>query len=127
MGMGYGAGYADVVSDEFVKKTCRKEFNALDKLITDNEDVDWDAFATDAQYDQFEIEEIEEAFVKLTKAFKKATGLELGIGFHDMDDEGDRYDDVNGMYWWVDGVWVLSKAGKEHEKHIDRKLFVTFG
>jgi len=31
------------------------------------------------------------------------------------------------MYWWVDGVWVLSKAGKEHEKHIDRKLFVTFG
>jgi len=126
MGMGYGAGYADTVEDKFVKKMCPIEFKELDKLLNKHE-IDWEEFAREAMYGEYEIDEIEKAFVKLQKKFEKNTRLELGIGFHDQHDEGDRYDEVNGVYWCVGGVYELTTAGKKYESKIFRKLFVTFG
>ena len=129
MGMGYGASYADVVSDEFVEKTCPNELKELKELkeAIEASDYDWDSFAQEWQYDDGDDEEIESAYIKLTKAFEKITGLGVNICYHDQHDEGDRYDQINGAFWTVDGVYELSKAGKKYENEIDRKLFVSFG
>jgi hypothetical protein len=54
----------------------------------------------------------------------------MGLGFHDKDEQGDRYDDVNGYYWWVDNVYQKTPQAKKFEKlghAIERKFFVTFG
>jgi hypothetical protein len=64
----------------------------------------------------------------LQEAFKKKSGgLDLALGFHDSDDRGDRYDEVNGLYWWVDGMYQLTAAGKRFRKDVTRKFFVQFG
>lgn len=54
------------------------------------------------------------------------TGLELYLDYHDPDD-GDMYDEVNGVMWCVDGVYQLTEAGKIHHKQIQRKGWVSFG
>jgi len=126
MGMGYGADYADIVEESFLQTTCPLEFKELDKLLNKHE-IDWEEFAREAMYGEYDIEEIEKAFVKLQNKFEKDTGLELLIGFHDQHDEGDRYDEVNGVYWHVGGVYELTEAGKKFEENINRKMFVTFG
>ena len=38
-----------------------------------------------------------------------------------------RYDDVDGHYWWVENVYVLSPAAEKMGDKIKRKFFVTFG
>jgi len=126
MGMGYGAGYADVINDEFVKKTCPDEIKKLEAVFISHFQ-DWESFAREAQYGEFENDEIKKAYLALTQTFDNKTGLELCIGFHDKEDEGDRYDDVNGSYWHVGGVYQLTEASKRCEQEIERKLFVTFG
>ena len=47
-------------------------------------------------------------------------------------DEGDRYDDVNGAYWSVDGLYEETKKFKDFKKKfkkikIERSHFVNFG
>lgn len=71
---------------------------------------------------------------RLAAAFRRATrvgrqGLQLDIGYHDADNDGDRYDDdlVRGVYFPVDGVWQHSPAGKKFRDKIHRVGFVTFG
>jgi hypothetical protein len=94
MGMGYGANYADVVEEAFVKKHARKEFNGFMKAIDKHLDGDLQSF-----YD-LEIQgsgdagkEVTHAYHLLQEAFEKKTGLNLELDYHG-DDEGDRYDDV---------------------------------
>ena len=127
--MGYGAGHADCVDQSFVKKQCPKEFKAFLKAIEDSGNFDFDCVARAASYDQVEEDcskEILEAYVNLTTAFEKKTGLSLYLGFHDKTEEGDRYDDVDGAYFWVDKVFTLTPAGKKYQKHITRCNFVQF-
>lgn len=58
---------------------------------------------------------------------QSGSALELGIGYHNADDEGDRYDEVDGVYFTVGGVWERTPAGKTFESIIERKFYVTFG
>jgi len=126
MGMGYGANYADIIDNGVIAKTCPEELKALDKAI-ENAEYDFECFAQEAQYGDFPDDMVEKAFDILTTAFQKKTGLGLNIGFHDQHDEGDRYDQVNGAFWSVDGVYELTEAGKKYEKYINRQMYVSFG
>ena len=128
MGMGYGANYAEVVEDTFVKKTCPKEHTAFYQAIADKEE-DFETVAQNIQLDdKKEIPlKVRKAYIALTKAFNKKTGLNLGIGYHCIEDNGDRYDDVNGAYWCVGGVWTRTPAGKKYRAQITRSFFVTYG
>lgn len=65
--------------------------------------------------------------MNLREAFTKKTGLTLYLGFHNSSDEGDRYDEVKGAYWGVGGMYELTKAGKEMDKYVDRRMFVQYG
>jgi hypothetical protein len=80
-------------------------------------------------------QEIEEAHAALADAFRLATTegdsvLTLHPCYHGEDD-GDRYDEVEGGYWHVGGMYEISPAGKKLRTFgkdlAERKFFVTHG
>lgn len=127
MGMGYAACFADTVEQDFIKATCPQEFENFIQAL-ENKDIDLDEFArTWRDYSSKEEKsESYKAYQTLCEAFRQKTGLELYIDYHDPDN-GDRYDDVNGILWCVDGVYQHTKAGRKYQKQIQRKLWVSFG
>jgi hypothetical protein len=86
--------------------------------------------------------EILAAFNELRAAFATATtvsvpgaepmrversGLSLGIGYHDCESHGCRGDEVDGIYWYVDGAYQLSPAGRKFQDKFQRKFFTSWG
>ncbi len=127
MGMGYAACFADIVKQDFVKEVCPQEFENFIQAISDN-DIDLDEFAHAWRTYSSKDEKSEpfQTYQALCDAFNRQTGLELYLDYHDPDD-GDMYDDVNGVMWCVDGVYQLTEAGNKHQKQIQRKCWVSFG
>jgi hypothetical protein len=133
MGMGNYAGYADTVEEDFVKEMCADELQAF-FLILDGVGIKPGDFAE--SFDQDDLQDrtsctaSEEQLIKkewdvLYDAFEAATGgLELGMVYHDADDRGDELD---GWEFSVDGVYVLSPAGKKYSDKITRKHWTVFG
>jgi hypothetical protein len=139
MGMGYGAGYAYVISQNKIKQVCPIEYKAFFKEMKKSE-VSLDSFAQfvdqGRELEQFtdydEASEVQGRLVDLWTALqtafhKKSNGLTLELGFHDSDNEGDRYDDINGTYFSVGGMYQLTKAGKKFQRSVKQQFFVTFG
>jgi hypothetical protein len=145
MGMGFGANYADVMEWPQIKKIVPKEARALERALkkagASLDDFckvvvceDWDSLDTDVTDPKIAetIPRIQSAWETLSKAFTEATtvngtGLELEPRFHNSDSEGDRYDDVSGGFFHVEGMHQLTPAGKKLADKIERKFYVTFG
>jgi len=131
MGFGYGSNYADVVSEENVKKICPAEYqDFIDAL--EKEDKDLYDFAINEQLSEEASDIVAFAWQKLCVVFRQATTVgnscfDLSIGYHDSESEGDKYDEVDGYYFHVTGTYQLSPAGEKFEKIFDRKFFVTAG
>ena len=129
MSMGCAAASADVVKEDAIKKFCPKEFKAFQDVI-DNTSCTMEDVARAGQFDSIESDctkEIADAYGNLCEAFEKKTGLKLFINYHDSDNEGDRYDDVSGLFWSVENMYQLSPAGKKMKKYVEHKTFVQFG
>lgn len=140
MSMGYGAGYADVISEYKIKKVCLAEYRAFLKELK-KWNVELEDFAKhlaqdlELSLDYADIDEtneitdkIKERYEALQTAFhKKSGGLHLDISFHNSDDNGSNYDEVNGAFFCVGGMYQLTPAGKKFERSVKRKFFVTFG
>jgi hypothetical protein len=136
MGMGYGANYADAISEAGIKKIVGNElFNKFIEVVEADEDMGMDEVANALQYedsDEMTNKEITEAYSELVKVFNEKTGLELSIGYHD-EEQGDRYDDMQGIYWSVGGMYDLTPEGKKlqevlgEKNQVERQFFVTFG
>jgi len=127
MSMGFGANYADVVEVTFIQETCKKEYITLIETLNDTR-TDMGTVAEEIQLDGKASESsIQKAYLALTKAFKKKTGLILSVGYHSIEDNGDRYDEIDGVYWSVEEVWQLTPAGKKYQTRITRQFYVTFG
>ena len=78
------------------------------------------------------ITEYDRAFNKLQEDFAAATQvgdskLKLGMGYHDSDFEGDRYDEVSGPYFYVEGCYAPTPAAKPllDNETIKRNWFVV--
>lgn len=131
MSMGYGANYADVVSDKVVKKFCPKELKALEKALANDEEInDLESLGQYLSWGEEIGDKIDVALNALCKSFQKKTGLILNIAFHDKEEAGDRYDEVNGAFWVVDNVYAKTPEAKKFEKagnKIQRRFFVKFG
>jgi hypothetical protein len=138
MAMGHMAGYADVISNKFLKNLCPKEFKAFMKELGKADNGQSEDFDAQALFDYGDYKGILKdtkhplyklcfLYNNLITAFKAKTKLTLTLCYHDSDSEGDRYDEVDGYYWTVGGVYQLTKAGKKYEKEITRSFFVTFG
>jgi hypothetical protein len=141
MSMGYGAAYADVITKKRIKRTCPTELAAFLRVIKDAgsslENVA-QHLAQDTELDLSHIEDDKEAvkkqeaihktWRKLQRVFKRVSeGLALDIGYHNSEDEGSRYDEVDGAFFCVGGVYRLTPAGKRFRRSIKRRFFVTFG
>jgi hypothetical protein len=144
--MGYGASYADVIEWSEIKRLVPKEAHALARELKkagvsmdnfcqamDREHWDYAEIALDDPGAvEKAIRQITSAWETLAAAFTKATtvegaGLELVPRFHNADNDGDRYDDVSGGFFHVDGVYQLTPAGRKFAGKIERKFYVTFG
>ena len=128
MGMGYGANYADVVETKFFLEHCPKEFKSLTKLLAEYK-LTWQEFHYIVRDNFEEAGDIllQVAYESFQVACEKATGLIPHINYHDCDEEGDRYDEVDEAYWHVEGVWDRTAAGEKYKNVVERKFFVTFG
>ena len=129
MGMGYGANYADVMETKDVQELCPE---AWDKFVAAIEKVEDLAGIEDVAhmiyFDQLDDDDdLALALKCLQSAFNHVTGLDLQLGYHDHDECGDRYDEINGHYWSVDGMYELTDAGLKFDDKVKRKSFVTFG
>lgn len=131
MGMGHAAAYADTVEESFIAEVAPMELGVLMDAL-EKEEHTLEDFAQDAQYDgalgtnDFG-DEVIQAYDNLLNKFKEVTGLQLDLSYHDRDSEGDRYDDVDGAFWTVGGVYELSEAGKKYQDKITRAHYVNFG
>lgn len=127
MGMGYSGCYADVVDQSFVEEVAPAELeNFLNTL--EKSDVEVAEFARESQYGGGDWDEpVGDAYDALTEKFKSETGLELEIAYHSSEDEGSRYDDVDGVFWVVGGVYMKTPAGEKYKNRITRAFYVTFG
>ena len=144
MGMGYAGSFADVIETKTLAKLFPKEYEAFEKALAAGE-VTLDAYAqataNDNDENAFVKDDIvalqqaealqkaaDDAFEALCDAFaKKFKGLSLELRFHDADD-GDRYDDVSGGFFHVDGLYALTPGAKKlGEKNFGRKFYVTYG
>jgi len=142
MGMGYGANFADTIDEKVVAEICPKEYKAFKKLL-DKAGVDIDRFAQclvqdcdlndyandgDKEISAEDDNAILAAYEKLAEAFNaKTKNAGLCLGYHDADNDGDRYDDINGAYWEICNGYELSPAGKILKGKMRREFFVSFG
>jgi hypothetical protein len=133
MGMGYGANYADVIEDADVAKVCPKEYKKLLSTLKSCK-IDMDqlgraiAYGENVCRNKRNNRKVLTAYNNVVGAFiGKYEGAGLGLGFHNSQDDGDRYDDVNGSHWCVEGLYELSPVGKKLNHMVTRKMYVTFG
>ena len=134
MGMGNYPDYADVIEQDFVKEVCPKELKTFLGVIKKH-DLSLEQFADCAKNGDVEgelcmdlaedvVKEILDAYDDLCKWFLVRTELELDINYHDKEDRGD---DVDGAFWCVDGVYILSSAGKKYKDKIERRGWTVYG
>jgi hypothetical protein len=136
--MGTYANHADTIEESFVKETCPEELAGLLKVLAEN-DYDLDRLAScvtdggdiegelsmDFGDDYDIVKAILDAFHELCMTFQdKTQGLELNLRYHTKEDRGDE---VDGKFWQVEGVYVLSEAGKNHIKKVTRKFWTNWG
>jgi len=131
MGMGYGANFTETTDEKTIKAFCPEEFKAFEQAIAESGVENIDEFALSI-YNGDDGEDLEtgQAYKILCDTFEKHTSLLLGLGYHDSTECGDRYDDIDGYYWWVDNVYEKTPRAKKLEEQgytFQRKFYVTFG
>lgn len=145
MSMGYGANYADVITPEtlgsvigdkklvngFVKKFNGYELGdceSSEELAETLSGVD----PMDIDTDRTAFKNLKKKWDKISSKFQEVTGLKIFVEYHDSENEGSRYDDVDGMYFCVGGLWQPTNKFREFKKKfgdeaITRAFYVTFG
>jgi len=126
---------ADVVSEDFVRKQCPTELDALIKFLEDN-GSDLEAFHSEQRYQEYPTLDVDEdnenenhtklvaLHKELEDKFIAETGLALYSVYHCKEDRGDELD--GGMFA-VTGVYVLSDAGKKYKDEISEVAWTTCG
>ena len=136
MSSGFAGAHADVIEFEgkgSVMEIVPDEGLAFEKAVNESDLGSIEEFARSVEQDDEALDDIViEAWNNLTTSFNLKTGLDLGIGYHDCDNGGDCYDEVDGAYFFVDGCYVKSPAMYEFEKKygvgvIEHRSFVQFG
>lgn len=135
MSSGYMANNADIIHEDKLKKLLPSEFGALDTAMNNCELPGWgwvdfarDCETQNAYYDSgADFIAIAKAYKQLQRAFKRRTGLTLGLGYHDGENGGDCYDEINGPTWFVGDVWQRTPAGQKWQRYIENVSWVTWG
>jgi hypothetical protein len=137
--MGFAASYADVIEWSDVVKLCPKEsLDILKKLDEYNIDIsdfcglvhESEPIVPELVNPDINVNELIKLLEALEEGFKLATKvgdsyLTLHVGWHCKESNGDRYDEVDGGFFHVNGVHTYSLAGKQLKDHIERKFYVV--
>lgn len=132
MSSGYCSSFADTITEEQIKKVVKpKTWKAFIKWVDEKHDG-LEAFGSSCRYGEYDVDGIEndDPYVDLVKEFEDKTGLNLELGYHNNDDEGDCHDEVNGVYWQTYNAYQLTPEAKKFQKkfgEIERKFWVTYG
>jgi hypothetical protein len=128
MGMGYYPASVTIIDESVVKSKCPELLAEFRKLIEkygeyevantiqDNSQLD----------DESVVDEINTLHNKLVDDFKKKTKLDIQYIYHDIENDGDRYDDI-GEAWVVINAFQLTPAAKPFKHHISTARFVQWG
>jgi len=131
MPMGYGSNFAETVEEKSVKEICPEELKAFEQAIKEAGVEDIGEFAQGiSNGDNADDLETGQTYKALCDAFEERTRLYLGLGYHDATEQGSCYDDVDGYFWWVDGVYEETEQAEKFQElghQIQRKFYVTFG
>lgn len=136
MGMGYAGNFAVTMEEKDLAEIVPAEFKTFDNARKALGNM-FEEFARQVSMDDVQneegIPEMLEAYNTLRTAFKDKTGIALYLGYHNQEDDGDRYDDLCGVYWSLDfsdcfpaspAFVNLKKVAKEY---VGIQHFVTFG
>ena len=149
MGMGYSGININTVSDDTLIKVCSVEFEAFKQALEKaGLDIDCQGVGYSIEHGDFSeledsmpdgtenveelIKAVEDTLDALTTKFCEVTDLQLSFAVHDSDEEGSRYDDVNGHYWELHGVYQLTPVAKQFKEQfgdssIENTSFVQYG
>ena len=139
MATGMCACWADVVQEELLQQLCPEEFqrftHALLEMDISAGEFHHKWYSREANFTgpehegdtDSQIDDPFQALQALINAFRTQTnGLELNICFHDTEN-GDRYDEVSGLFFTVSGVYKYTPAGEMYKQFIERKGWVEYG
>jgi len=135
MSSGYAACSADTIEEDDLKKIgkCGTYLRELRDYCEDR-DIGFEEIAENIEcnLDQLECEEIQiekimVIYNKLLKEFNDKTKLTLYLEYHNSEDQGSCYDDVEGSYWAVGGMYQLTDAGKKMTDVVSTAHFVSYG
>ena len=146
MSMGTCAAFAEVIEPKFVKKIVGKKlapkvtrfidsFEKLEEKEGASSLIEFlrgdDGAVTDPQ--EKSLVKLLAMWVELSNAVFQETGLNLEVDFHDVDNDGDRYDEVDGLFFSFDNFDLYEptpqfkalqdKLGKDV---VERKFYTVY-
>jgi hypothetical protein len=128
MGMGYGANYADVVEQDELKKLVPMEFKALENAVLKEDDEDLDFYLSEIACGNDVPEEVQDAYHKIVDAVYEKTKMSVEVFYHNSEDHGDRYDEIEGVFWHVDNLYIENpQIPRGFRQKVTRNFFVTYG
>jgi len=135
MPSGYGSSQADIINQEDLLNigNIAQMFGEMLEYM-DKVDTDLEAMGTAYEFSEDlgdiskdENKELKGFYKEIQCEFEKETGLTVFIGYHDSGSNGSCYDAVDGVYWWVDGMYELTPAGDKMKGIVSREGWVTYG
>jgi len=134
MGMGTMAQHVVIFDDKKVNELVGKELKELEDFLDTFGNSLADVAMNIVQESDFVDENIaEEAYNKMKNIISileaSIPGLTVHIGYHDAEAYGSRYDEVEGMYFAIEGVYVIAEEAKEAMASgaIKEAFFTVFG
>ena len=124
--MGYGAAYGDVIEQESIQELCPQEWAAFQDAMAESGIELFGVYSAERMGEEIPVE-VKQAFDKLLNTFRMVTELSLFLNYHNSAEDGDRYDDVDGAFWEVEGMYQLTPAGQKMRNKVSRKFWVNFG
>ena len=141
MGMGYAANISEVIEVEEIKKLKLESFAKFEEALKESR-VSLDVLASHLQFDSditFEDDDIDEdrankivvLYESFVEEFKKKYKIGLHLNYHDQEDVGSRYDEVDGAFFELDftDMYELTEAAKKLKQKVsfEMKAFVSYG
>lgn len=149
MSTGYGANFAETISKENLIKVVKDKRlvnNFIKKFLnyrfSECETADYDELAMtvsgedirDIDMDGKPFKALKALWDKIAKKFKEETKIDLYINYHDANDDGDCYDEVNGLFFnfYHSDLYQPTKKYKDMmakfgEDMVERKFYVIYG
>lgn len=137
MSMGYSANMLMTITMEDVKKLNLSSFEILNQFMQDT-NATWEnlaeLFIWDTPIEELTVDEqkeIEDLYKSFKKEFKETTGITINLEQHNSEDEGSRYDDVDGVFFQLDffDVFDYTPEAKALKEKVDIHFsnYVSFG